>query len=102
MPSHASTSKNKSKPAPPLRTHFASVVAHAVVLITIAVIVYANGLHGKFVFDDQQIVLQNPRLMNVHTLSEAFAIGADWRQLLFLTYGLNYYWSGLDTFSYHL
>jgi tetratricopeptide (TPR) repeat protein len=75
---------------------------HVVVLIIVTVTVYANSLNGKFVFDDQQIVMQNPRLMNVHTLNEAVAIGAGWRQLLFLTYGLNYYWSGLDTFSYHV
>jgi protein O-mannosyl-transferase len=75
---------------------------HFVMLAIVTVAVYANSLHGKFVFDDQQIVLQNPRLMNVHTLNDAVAIGAGWRQLLFLTYGLNYYWSGLDTFSYHV
>src|SRR4051812_47266422 len=83
-------------------TRFDHFGMHILVLIILTVIVYANSLHGKFVFDDQQIVLQNPRLMNVHTLNDAFAIGAGWRQLLFLTYGLNYYWSGLDTFSYHV
>jgi len=75
---------------------------HAVVLVIITAAVYANSLNGRFVFDDQQIVLQNPRLMNIHTLADAFAIGAGWRQLLFFTYGLNYYLSGLDTFSYHV
>ena len=51
---------------------------HILVLVILTVIVYANSLQGKFVFDDQQIVLQNPRLMNVHTLSDAFD---NWRRL---------------------
>jgi tetratricopeptide (TPR) repeat protein len=70
-------------------------------LALITIIVYANGLRGSFVFDDQQIVMQNPALMNVRTFGDVIALGAGWRQLLFFTYGLNYYWSGLDTFSYH-
>ncbi|HLH29967.1 MAG TPA: tetratricopeptide repeat protein [Terriglobia bacterium] len=75
---------------------------HIVVLIVITVIVYANSLYGKFVFDDQQIVLSNSQLMHVHSLADAVRLGAGWRQLLFFTYGLNYYWSGLNTFTYHL
>jgi tetratricopeptide (TPR) repeat protein len=103
MPAHANTSKTKAKPGRPASAGFDNkAVVHVLVLIALTVIVYVNSLNGKFVFDDQQIVLQNPRLMNVHTLREAFAIGADWRQLLFLTYGLNFYFSGLDTFGYHV
>ena len=91
-----------SPPKKTLPSRFDNFGMHILVLIVLTVIVYANSLHGMFIFDDQQIILQNPRLMNVHTLNDAFAIGAGWRQLLFLTYGLNYYWSGLDTVSYHL
>src|SRR5437016_5523484 len=98
----ASPPKKKSTVVRPVANRFDHWAVHVLVLIILTVAVYANGLHGKFVFDDQQIVLQNPRLMNVHTLNDAVAIGAGWRQLLFLTYGLNYYWSGLDTFSYHV
>ena len=103
MPSHANTPKTKAKPGPPASAGFDSkTLVLALVLITITVIVYMNSLNGKFVFDDQQLVLENPQLMNVHTLREAIAIGTGWRQLLFLTYGLNFYLSGLDTFSYHV
>src|SRR5262249_1322652 len=77
-------------------------LSHAIALVIITTAAYANSLGGRFVFDDQQIVLQNPRLMNVHSLADAFAIGSGWRQLLFFSYGLNYYLSGLDTFSYHV
>jgi tetratricopeptide (TPR) repeat protein len=65
---------------------------------------YANSLHGKFVFDDLSIITQNSTLMNVKTLGDAIltSAGGGWRQLLFASYALNYYWSGLDTFSYHV
>src|SRR5215471_14745298 len=98
----ASPPKKKTPAVSQGTNRFDSWPMHLVVLAILTVVVYANSLHGKFVFDDQQIVLQNPRLMNVHTLNDAVAIGTGWRQLLFLTYGLNYYWSGLDTFSYHI
>src|SRR5215831_706382 len=98
----ASPPKKKTPAVSQGTNRFDSWAMYVVVLIIVAVVVYANSLHGKFVFDDQQIVMQNPRLMNVHTLSDAVAIGTGWRQLLFLTYGLNYYLSGLDTFSYHI
>ena len=80
---------------------------HFICLLLLAAITgltYANSLHGKFVFDDLSVVLQNSTLMNVKTLSDVLepGMGGGWRQLLFMTYGLNYYWSGLDTFSYHL
>src|SRR5262249_12124093 len=59
---------------------------------------------GKFVFDDLSIITQNSTLMNVKTLGDAIltSAGGGWRQLLFATYAVNYYWSGLDTFSYHV
>ncbi|HEY2382743.1 MAG TPA: tetratricopeptide repeat protein [Terriglobia bacterium] len=103
MPARASSPKAESKPkrSAPVRPGFDSAIPHLLVLVAITVIAYANGMNGKFVFDDQQIVMQ-PNLMNVHKLADAFAIGTGWRQLLFFTYGLNYYFSGVETFSYHL
>src|SRR4029077_19628601 len=73
-------------------------------LVVLAVLTYADSLHGKLIFDDLSIVLQNTALMNVKTLSDAMSpvVSGGWRQLLFSTYALNYYWSGLDTFSYHV
>jgi tetratricopeptide (TPR) repeat protein len=73
-------------------------------LTVLSALTYANSLHGKFVFDDLSIVLQDPTLMNVKTFSQAMspAVGGGWRPLLFVTYALNHYWGGLDTFGYHL
>ena len=72
-------------------------------LSVLTALAYADSLHGKFVFDDLSVILQNSTLMNVKTLKDVIALAMEggWRQLLFVTYALNYYWSGLDTFSYH-
>jgi protein O-mannosyl-transferase len=71
------------------------------ILIVLTIVVYWNSLDGDFVFDDQQIVMQNPLLLNIHTLSDVVRVALGWRQLLFFSYGLNFYWSGLHTFGYH-
>ncbi|HYR86008.1 MAG TPA: tetratricopeptide repeat protein [Terriglobia bacterium] len=71
-------------------------------LVATVVIAYSNSLHGKLVFDDQLLVLQNSDLMNIHRLGDVVSQSGGGRGLLFMTYGLNYYLSGTDTFSYHL
>src|SRR3989441_1419751 len=88
-------------PAPWIPRHAFSFA----VLIVLTLLTYINSLHGKFVFDDLQVVQQSSEIMNVKTFRDA--LNAGWfgvgqRHLLFVTYALNYYWSGLDTFSYHV
>jgi protein O-mannosyl-transferase len=110
MPSHPTVSAAKTKPKPAKQTKSDAPTAgrtydrsatYGIVLIVLCVIAYASSLNGKFIFDDQQIVTQNAQLMNIRSMGDVISVGAGWRQLLFFTYGLNYYWSGLDTFSYH-
>jgi hypothetical protein len=71
-------------------------------LAFVTILVYWSSLSGEFVFDDAQIVLQNPVLLNIHSLSDVVKLGFSWRQLLFFTYGFNYYWNGLSPFGYHV
>src|SRR5262249_40560743 len=76
-----------------------------VVLVVVTALTYANSLHGKFVFDDLQLVQQSSAIMNVKTFRAAIVSGlfaAGQRHVLFLTYAVNYYWSGLETVSYLL
>ena len=47
-----------------------------IVLAVLTIVAYAGGLHGKFVFDDQQIVMQNPQLMSVRSLADVIVVGA--------------------------
>ena len=103
MSPHATASAPKTKPKPPkagnpiLQKDGSTSIVYGIALVVVTVIAYAGSLHGKFIFDDQQIVMQNPKLMNVRTFGDVLAMATGWRQLLFFTYGLNYYWSGLDT-----
>jgi hypothetical protein len=71
-------------------------------LVLLIFAVYANGLKGDFVFDDQQIVLQNPVVQHIENWGDAIRSGGGWRQALYLTYGLNFLWGGLDSFNYHV
>src|SRR3954471_11382645 len=103
MSSHATKPrKHKTVDLVPTRSSIANTFVYAIGLTLLCLFVYSSSLNGKFIFDDQQIVMQNSQMMNIHSLSEVVSFGAGWRQLLFFTYGLNYYWSGLDTFSYHV
>ena len=71
-------------------------------LAFVTTFVYWSSLRGDFLFDDTQIVHQNPVLLNIHSLSDVVKLGFAWRQLLFFTYGLNYYWNGLSPYGYHV
>ena len=74
---------------------------HLGMLMVLVAAVYSNALHGEFVFDDQDIVLQNPVMQHIDNWLDAMRAGQGWRQLLYMTYGLNFLWSKLDTWSYH-
>ncbi len=51
----------------------------------LALIAYANSLHGVFVFDDQAVIFQNAKTMNTATLRDVIALGRDYCELLFVT-----------------
>jgi tetratricopeptide (TPR) repeat protein len=74
------------------------------VLIALVAVAYANSLHGKFIFDDPKLIQQDDALMNVKTFGDVISLIATggWRKLLRVTYALNYYWGGLDSFGYHV
>jgi len=75
---------------------------HSFLLAALTFAVYANSLSGALVFDDQQLITHNPQLINIRTLGDVMALASGPRQLLISSYGLNFYISRLDTFSYHL
>src|SRR5262245_51163499 len=94
--------KQTKKPVPANNVSArASLALHIAALALVTILVYWSSLRGEFVFDDTQIVLQNPVLLNIHSLSDVLKLGFSWRQLLFFTYGFNYYWNGLSPFGYH-
>jgi tetratricopeptide (TPR) repeat protein len=103
MPSRKSVPARNPRPADtPAWTPSHLFCLCALAVLTVAT--YANSLDGSFVFDDLQVVMQNSALMNVRTFGDvvSLAMREGSRKLLFFTYGLNYYLSGLQTFGYHL
>src|SRR5262249_2957670 len=70
-------------------------------LVVITAVCYLNSLHGDFVFDDMVIVFSSG-MLNIHTLHDIAVYANDPRLILFLTYGLNHYFGGLNPFGYHL
>jgi tetratricopeptide (TPR) repeat protein len=75
-----------------------------------ALLAYANGLTGSFVYDDRRIIEENPR---VHGLSRAAELLTTpywgtlrkdglWRPLTLFTYAANAALTGLDPFFFHL
>ena len=79
-----------------------SVRFHIPLLVVLTFLVFANGLHGAFVFDDMESVIQNKTITNVRTIGDVLHAGTGSRELLISTYALNYLLGGADTFGYHL
>jgi len=53
-----------------------------IVLVVLIFVAYSSSMHGDFVFDDQQIVLQNSGLLHIKTFRDTLEFGGGWRQLL--------------------
>lgn len=75
-------------------------------LVLPALFAYGNSLRGQFVFDDSRIY--NSRAMRIHSLSPRALLGVVRharpanRPVANLSFALNYYFNGYDTFGYHL
>jgi len=86
------------------------VVWMSVVVLAAAVLVYANGLNGPFLFDDHVHIAQNRWVkidsLDWHSLSQAwnssFSAFPGNRPLAQLTFGINHAISGLDPFAFKL
>jgi Flp pilus assembly protein TadD len=71
----------------------------AALLIALGAAIYANSLRGVFLLDDVMWIVENPRLRQAWPE----ALGLDGaRPVLAASLALNYLWSGLETWSYHL
>jgi protein O-mannosyl-transferase len=77
------------------------------IAITVAVAVaYAVDLHGPFIFDDGNAIVENDHIKSLWPLSGAMSappksvlVG---RPLVSLSFALNYYFGGFSPFGYHL
>jgi Flp pilus assembly protein TadD/biotin operon repressor len=76
------------------------------VLTTLTFIIYANALDGEFIYDDE--VIAETEAVHAHTLSQIptvlfsdSSVTMD-RKVGMLSFAVNYYFSGLNPYGYHL
>lgn len=73
------------------------------VFLFVGFLIYANVLHGEFQFDDRPFILENESIKDISNLREVFyGWGVLSRAIPFLTFALNYHFSGTDPFVYHV
>ncbi len=81
------------------------------VLALLAFALYGRTLNYPFVFDDQNVIIENPTLRYLSSIPSFFTTLSPtgendttglYRPILYSSFTINYYLSGLNTFSYHL
>ena len=89
-----------------MKQYLLSIVV-AVPLIAFAVAAaYYNSLNAEFVFDDFQNILTNPHIqiedLSLNSLYDAAFQGPTNRPVSKLSFALNYYFGGLNTWGFHV
>ncbi|QEM66786.1 tetratricopeptide repeat protein [Geobacter sp. FeAm09] len=84
--------------------HAGFPLAHAAILVTLAVLVYANTFQVPFVLDDSENIVENPV---IRSLGNFLANGSGYenfpnRFIAIFTFALNYYFGGLNVAGYHV
>ncbi|MCB4757708.1 MAG: glycosyltransferase family 39 protein, partial [Elusimicrobia bacterium] len=80
------------------------------ILIAVPFAIYSNSLHAPFIFDDYSSIMDNPDIKNISNLKDRLIYRADsyhlknypTRPLTYLSFTLNYYFGGLNTYGYRL
>jgi tetratricopeptide (TPR) repeat protein len=106
-PSGATPVKTGEKTGPEGTGLYARWTWGAILILVVAVVaVYANSLHGPFVFDDEPSIVANPSIRNLASprvlLAPPEAVTVTGRPLVNLSLALNYAMGGLAVEGYHL
>jgi protein O-mannosyl-transferase len=72
-----------------------------IAIFCLGIIAYSNTFHSPFHFDDKPYIINNFSIRNLQDLSNIWAF-CPCRFITFLTLALNYHFSQLDVFGYHL
>jgi protein O-mannosyl-transferase len=96
----------------PARWKFPEAKRYAFTFITLFIVlflIYSNSFYGEWIFDDFLNITDNPNIQmksfSVDSIKHCiFALTPDRpsRPLSYFSFGLNYYFGGLDVFSYHV
>jgi len=79
-----------------------------IALFALLIVIYANSFQGQWIFDDGPNILENENVhlynLSFHSLQHAIydLNGKLNRPLAYLSFGINYYFSGTNIFGYHL
>lgn len=77
-----------------------------ILICALTLAVYANSLHGEFVFDDLHSIVESPHVRRLWPLPYAMSgepgSTVSGRPIPALTFALNFAAGGLDVFGYHL
>jgi tetratricopeptide (TPR) repeat protein len=111
--------KRKEK-QPPVQHSEPAALSHAFLLVVLCFAIYANGLSGDFVWDDQVQLYRNTKIRTLDNIPEAFttslwsfmysqdptadnrAFDQYYRPIQTVIYMLVYQLAGLSPFAYHL
>ncbi|MDP2689597.1 MAG: tetratricopeptide repeat protein [Deltaproteobacteria bacterium] len=77
---------------------FHSNIYLPLILIVAGLAVYSNAFGGPFVFDDRPFIVENEWIKSPGN----FLMPAGLRYVGDLSFAINFYFNGLDTFGYHL
>jgi protein O-mannosyl-transferase len=70
-------------------------------ILLVGVFLYSNTLYSPFYFDDNKFIINNPAIRNIFD-PQAIWFFAPTRFIVLITLALNYHFSHLSVFSYHI
>jgi len=88
-----------------------SRLASLTLLLAICATIYANAVDNAFQYDDRHSIVDNGHIRSLENIPAFFSHPeyfsrdeekAMYRPLLLATFALNHFWSGYETWSYHL
>jgi tetratricopeptide (TPR) repeat protein len=71
------------------------------IITALALIVYSNSFYGSFHFDDYDNIVNNSKIQNINDVESWWSFSAN-RPISMFTFVVNYHFSQLDVFYYHL
>ncbi|MDP2753904.1 MAG: hypothetical protein Q8P40_05885, partial [Nitrospirota bacterium] len=75
------------------------IALSAILIATVAVIIYSNTFYASFHFDDTPAIVEN---YAIHRFDVREIFSTSSRPILDITFALNYYFGKLNVFGYHL
>ena len=87
----------------PRPKHFLSkidpVFLTALLFFAVGFLIYSNSFHAPFQFDDYVFIVDRMDIRNIHRIWNG---GDLFRKIPYLSFALNYRWTGLNVWSWHL